>query len=91
MTSRDATFRDRYGLHPRSAHRIVETLAPLDARVTLERVDDPGRSLDARSMLALISAGIRTGDVIRIEADGPDADAATAALGDLFEAGVCHP
>jgi phosphotransferase system HPr-like phosphotransfer protein len=42
-------------------------------------------------MLALISSGIRTGDRIRVTADGADEVAALAAVGDLIQSGVCHP
>ncbi len=90
LITRDATFRDRYGLHPRSAHRIQEALAGRDARVTIE---DPasGRTVDAGSMLALISAAIPPGTRLRIHAEGVDAEQAADALAALFEAGVCHP
>jgi phosphotransferase system HPr (HPr) family protein len=84
-------FRDRYGLHPRAARRIQESVDGLSASVSLEDLDGNGPSIDARGMLALISSGIRNGDRIRITADGPDEVAVTAVLGDLFEYGVCHP
>ena len=42
-------------------------------------------------MLALIGAGIRDGDRVRITADGPNETTVVAAIGDLLEAGVCHP
>lgn len=90
MVTRDAVFRDRYGLHPRSAHRIQQALAGRDARVTLEPLEG-GRSIDPSSMLALISAAIPAGSRVRITAEGPDAEAAADALATLFEAGVCHP
>jgi phosphotransferase system HPr (HPr) family protein len=91
VTSRDVVFRDRYGLHPRAARRIQASLEGLAAIVSLENLDGNGASIDARGMLALISSGIRSGDRIRITADGPDEVAVTAVLGDLFESGVCHP
>ena len=91
MTTRDVVFRDRYGLHPRSARRILETLAGVGSRVTIESLVDPGTPIDARSILALISSSIRAGDRVRVAADGPDEAAVVVALGDLIEAGVCHP
>jgi phosphotransferase system HPr-like phosphotransfer protein len=42
-------------------------------------------------MLALISSGIRSGDRIRITADGADELAAIGAVGDLLQSGVDHP
>ena len=91
MTSRDVVFRDRYGLHPRSAHRIGELLKGAMARVTMEDLDGARSPVDARSLLALISSGIRSGGRIRVTADGTDEEAVLAALCDLLEAGVCHP
>jgi phosphocarrier protein HPr len=91
VSSRDVVFRDRYGLHPRAAHQIQTALAEAESRVTLEPLAGAGAPIDARSMLALISASIHPGDQLRITADGPDEDAVVAKLGDLLEAGVCHP
>lgn len=91
MISRDVVFHDRYGLHPRAARRIQASLDGVAASVSLENLDGNGTSVDARGMLALISSGIRTGDRIRITADGADEVAVLAALGDLLESGVCHP
>lgn len=91
MTTRDVVFHDRYGLHPRAARRIQASLEGLVADVSLENLDGNGASIDARGMLSLISSGIRTGDRIRITADGKDEDAALAAVGDLIDAGVDHP
>ncbi len=85
-------FRDRCGLHPRSAHRIQEALAGTVVRVSFENLAAGGGSpIDARSMLALISASIRAGDTLRVTADGADEQAVLARVGDLLEAGVCHP
>ena len=91
MIERTATFRDRYGLHPRSAHRIGEALAGLACRVTIEPVEGGRSPIDARSMLGLIGAGIRPGDIVKVVADGPDEVAALEAVTTLLEAGVCHP
>lgn len=91
MISRDVVFRDRYGLHPRSAHRIQEALDGTAARVTIQDVAGGRAPIDARSMLGLISSGIQAGDVVRVEADGSDEDAVLSAIAGLLESGVCHP
>ena len=91
MISRDVVFHDRYGLHPRAARRIQASLDGVEARVSLENLDARGAPIDARGMLALISSGIRSGDRVRIIADGDDEASAIRAVGDLLESGVCHP
>lgn len=91
MITGESVFRDRYGLHPRAAHRIISTVGAFAARVTLEDLDAGGAQVDARSMLGLVSAGIRTGDRVLVTADGADESAALAAVRTLLDAGVCHP
>lgn len=91
MITRDVVLRDRYGLHPRAARRIQGVLDGVSARVTFEDLDGGSAAVDARSILALISSGIRFGGRVRITADGADEGVAIATVGDLLEAGVDHP
>ena len=91
MTSMDVVLRDRYGLHPRAAMRIQQEAARFRSAVTIVDLASGGAPVRAASMIAMVSAGIRTGETIRVEADGDDAIEAVAAVGRLFEAGVCHP
>jgi phosphotransferase system HPr (HPr) family protein len=91
MTTADIVFRDRYGLHPRAAMRIQLAAGGFQSRVSVQSLESGGPQIDARSMIALVSAGIRLGDRIRIAADGTDEAVALAALRQLIEAGVCHP
>ena len=91
MITRDVVFHDRYGLHPRAARLIQGCLDGFSAKVSLENLEDDHSPVDARSMLALISSGIRSGDKVRITADGADEVAAIGSLGDLLESGVDHP
>jgi phosphotransferase system HPr (HPr) family protein len=91
VISRDVVFHDRYGLHPRAARRIQASLDAFTATVSLTNLDGRETTIDARGMLALISSGIRTGDRVRVSADGTDEVAALAAVGDLIQAGVDHP
>jgi len=90
MSSTEVVFRDRYGLHPRAAMRIQTTAATYAAAIAIEPLDG-GSPIDARSMLALVSSGVRLGDRLRVTADGPDAPEALSAVADLIAAGVCHP
>lgn len=80
------------GLHARPAVVVVRTAAESDATVLVSRVDDgDGAPADARSIIAILALGIRTGDRVRVEAEGPDAgrvlDAIAAFLEDASPAG----
>lgn len=90
MASVDVVLRDRYGLHPRAAMRIQQEAARFRARVTIQGLDSGGSPIGASSMIAMVSAGVRSGETVRVAADGDDAAAAVAAIGRLIETGVCH-
>jgi phosphotransferase system HPr (HPr) family protein len=89
MAELTAVFRDRYGLHPRSALRIQQEAGRFSATVTI--ATEGGSTVETRSMISMVSAGIRTGEVVIIRAEGADADAAATAIADLMASGVCHP
>jgi phosphoenolpyruvate-protein phosphotransferase/dihydroxyacetone kinase phosphotransfer subunit len=71
---------NRLGLHARPAARFVETAARFDATVTVADETTGRGPADARSLSALITLGVRQGHAIVVQAAGPQADAALAAL-----------
>jgi phosphotransferase system HPr (HPr) family protein len=91
MITVDATFRDRYGLHPRAAMRIQQTAAAFSAKMTVQGLDTGTAPIPASTMIGLVSAGIRSGERVRVMADGTDEADAAEALRSLLETGVCHP
>ena len=74
-----------HGIHARPAARIVAALKPFSADVTIAR--GAGRA-NARSVTALLGAGIGGGDEVTILARGPDAAAAADAVAALIESGM---
>jgi multiphosphoryl transfer protein len=66
-----------HGIHARPAALIAACVKGLDAEVGIER---NGRRANARSVVALMSLGVQRGEEISIQASGPDAAAAAAAL-----------
>jgi len=75
----------RHGIHARPAARISAALKPFSARVTLSTEE---RTADGRSTVALLALGARLGDIVKIEAEGPDAVAALDAVWDLINSGM---
>jgi len=72
-TITEATIVNPDGVHARPAALIAGALASLDAQITI--ATDRSAAVSARSPTALMALGTRAGDVLRIEADGPDASA----------------
>jgi phosphotransferase system HPr (HPr) family protein len=79
MAERTMTVIDPAGLHARPAARFVQVANRFGSRILIRNGE---RQADAKSLIALLGLVVRPGSVITIEADGPDADAALAALTD---------
>ncbi len=72
------------GLHARPASLLVQTAAAFQSTITIQRPAGP--PVDATSILAVLSLGVRQGETIVVRASGPDAAAALATLKALAEA-----
>jgi len=81
ITELPLTITNKVGLHARPAALFVQTAARFkDTRV--EVVKD-GMVRDAKSILSVLTLGVSQGTTITVRAEGPQADAAVAALSDL--------
>lgn len=78
MNERLVTVVPDAGLHARPAARFVETANEYEGDITVAPAD--GDPVDARSMLAITSLGVESGDTVRLSASGADAEAALDAL-----------
>ncbi|GAB4573822.1 MAG: phosphoenolpyruvate--protein phosphotransferase [Anaerolineae bacterium] len=68
---------NRLGLHARPAARFVSTASQFDAQITVTKA---GKTANARSINQIATLGVRQGDKILVEAHGPQAAQALAAL-----------
>ena len=81
LLERELEIVNRLGLHARASAKLVQTLGPYDATVLLSF---RGRQINAKSIMGLMTLAAPRGSVLRASAEGPDADAALAALAELF-------
>ena len=68
------------GLHARASAKFVKLASEYDAEV---RVSREGSTVDARSIMGLMMLAAGIGSEVELEADGPQAEAAVAALAEL--------
>lgn len=78
--SRSAELVNQRGLHARASAAFAREAAKFDARITV-RYD--GMSASAASIMDLLMLGARVGQVIEIDAEGPQAREALEAICDL--------
>jgi phosphotransferase system HPr (HPr) family protein len=77
MAERTLTVIDPAGLHARPAARFVQIANRFGSRIVIRHAE---READAKSLIALLGLTLRPESVISLVAEGPDADAALAAL-----------
>jgi phosphocarrier protein HPr len=82
MLERNVTIANKNGLHARPAAEIVKTAAKYKSDITLVRDD---LEVNGKSIMGVMMLAAEYGSTLVLRADGPDAEAAVAALADLIE------
>jgi multiphosphoryl transfer protein len=77
MVELHLTVLDPAGLHARPAAKVVKVATRFESRIVLQSGD---RTVDVKSLIAILGLTIRPMSEITLTADGPDAGAAVAAL-----------
>jgi phosphocarrier protein HPr len=81
MPERTVTIASAHGLHARPASLFVQAVTASGLSVQLTKGD---KTLNAASILGVISLGINHGDQITLAAEGDNADAVLDSLVDLL-------
>ncbi|HEX7055028.1 MAG TPA: HPr family phosphocarrier protein [Burkholderiales bacterium] len=77
MPSADAEIVNKLGLHARAAAKFTHVASGFKSEIWLSRA---GRRVNAKSIMGVMMLAAGRGSTVRIEAEGPDAEAALAAL-----------
>lgn len=84
IARQERKIRNRAGMHARAAVKFVQLAAHFKSEI---RVMKDGTSVNGKSIMGLLTLVAALGFSIVIEAEGPDADDAVKALGDLVDNG----
>ena len=82
MTQETITIENKTGTHARPASIFVQTATKFKSKIQLQA---KGKTIDAKSILMIMSMGLVKGTEVTIIADGPDEAEAVKALKDLIE------
>ena len=77
MASADAEIINKLGLHARAAAKLSHVASGFQSEIWLSR---SGRRVNAKSIMGVMMLAAGKGSTVRIDAEGPDADAALNAL-----------
>lgn len=76
------TISNRLGLHARPAMSLVDTASGFSSDIQIAK---GAQSVDAKSIMQLMMLAATKGTELVVTADGPDADAAVAAIAALVD------
>ena len=80
FAARDLVIVNRKGLHARASARFVQCAERFEADITVTK---DATTVGGTSIMGLMMLAASPGSVIRVSAEGPDAEAALQALADL--------
>lgn len=81
MASKTVVMTNPTGLHTRPGGVFVAKAKEFESDVTVEH---DGKTVNGKSLLKLLSIGIKNGSEVTVHAEGPDADTAVEVLGELL-------
>lgn len=84
IARQERKIRNRAGMHARAAVKFVQLAAHFKSEI---RVMKDGASVNGKSIMGLLTLVAALGFSITIEAEGPDAEDAVKALGELVDNG----
>jgi len=82
------TIRNPHGLHARPGAMLVNTAKKFAATIQLARVDTPDKTVNAKSLMKVMTLGVKFKDQLQVTAQGEDADQALLAIGKAIEEGL---
>ena len=83
MAELTVTIRNKVGLHARPAALFVQEANKFKSAITVGKGD--GKEVNAKSILSILGLGVDCGSVIRIRAEGEDAENALQAFQALVD------
>ena len=89
MVSAKVTIKNPTGLHLRPAGECYNSAVQFDSTVTVEKVSGNKRiTANAKSVLSILGACIKSGDEITIICEGPDEEEALREMVRIIEEGL---
>jgi multiphosphoryl transfer protein len=88
VLSAELIIRNEHGLHARPGTILVSIIKQFTSEITVTNLDGTGKSVNGRSLIKVVSLGVKKGHRLRFSASGEDAQAALDAIGEAVSAGL---
>ena len=84
MFSATVTVKNRTGLHARPASQLVMLSQKFESQITIIS-PDVDEEIDPKSIISLLSGGVKMGTTIEVKAEGSDEESAVTEIVALIE------
>ena len=84
MKSFEYTIKDELGIHARPAGILVKAIAKKTSDIKIKKAGDT-REVNAKSIMAVMSLGVKQGNEVIITAEGEDEEDAIAEIQKVLE------
>jgi phosphocarrier protein len=91
MKSAQFVVMDPVGLHARPAALFVKLASKFSSNITLCNISTSGKWANAKSILSVLTCGVKQGDKIEVKAEGADESEAVEALEKLVASNFAEP
>ncbi|WP_413702131.1 fused PTS fructose transporter subunit IIA/HPr protein [Psychromonas sp. KJ10-10] len=82
------TIKNPHGLHARPGALLVNTAKKFKSKIQMTNLDGNGKTESAKSLMKVMTQGIKFGDRLEFTAQGDDAEEALMAIGKAIEEGL---
>ncbi|MFT6986653.1 MAG: phosphocarrier protein FPr [Psychromonas sp.] len=82
------TIKNPHGLHARPGAMLVHTAKKFTAKIQLSKLNGNGKTENAKSLMKVMTLGVKLGDKLQFTAQGEDAEQALAAIGKAIDEGL---
>jgi len=82
------TIKNPHGLHARPGAILVHTAKKFTSDIQLTNLDGSGKTANAKSLMKVMTLGVKLGDKLQFTARGEDAEQALVAIGQAIDAGL---
>lgn len=72
------------GLHARAAAKLIEITSQFECDILLSNQSTQSKAVDGKSILSVMMLAVACGQILSVETNGDDADAAIKAIGELI-------
>ncbi len=82
------TIKNPHGLHARPGAMLVNTTKKFKSKIQMTNLDGSGKTENAKSLMKVMTLGVKCGHKLQFTAQGEDAQEALAAIGKAINAGL---